>query len=249
MTANPSQFLASAYQQSRKDLTAYVTRMVVRPAVAEELVQEAALRLLESANPPIDPTGVRAWLFRVATNLAIDHLRSHRTWRENMLLDTRERATKDAAFVAESRLLRGSPEMSAIAREHLAVCFSCTLRNLPPEHAAALLLAEVHGFTVAEAAEILGATFGQTKGWIQAARTKLREKYDATCALITKQGVCYQCVELGKFFNAREEDPLVGTRRDLDARLSILSEHRDDALGPWHRLMMRIVDDLLTWPD
>src|SRR5262249_61912693 len=98
MTANPSQLLASAYQQSRKDLTAYVTRMVVRPAVAEELVQEAALRLLESAHPPTDPTGVRAWLFRVATNLAIDHMRRHRTWRENILMRTRELAPKEGAF-------------------------------------------------------------------------------------------------------------------------------------------------------
>lgn len=181
----------------------------------------------------------------MATNVAIDYLRRHSTWRENILLETRDRAVKGEAFVAESRLLCGSPEMRAIAREHLAVCFSCTLRNLPPEHAAALLLAEVYGFTVLEAAEILGVTFGQAKGWIQSARARLREKYDATCALITKQGVCYQCVELSGFFNGREEDPLDGTSRDIDARLAILRERPDATLGLWHRLMMRIVDDVL----
>lgn len=111
----------------------------------------------------------------MTTNLAIDHLRRHSTWRETILPETQERARSDAAFVAESRPLQGSPEMRAIAREHLTVCFSCTLRNLPPEQAAALLLAEIYGFTVPEAAEILGASFGQAKGWIQSARATLRD--------------------------------------------------------------------------
>lgn len=237
--------LTTAYQESRKDLLGYLTRMVVRADVAEELVQEAALRLLQAEKPPADAEGTRAWLFRVATNLAIDYLRRHSTWRETVLIDARERAVKDRGFVAESRLLTGSPEMRAIAREHLAVCFSCTLRNVPPEQAAALLLAEVYGFTVREAAEILGATFGQAKNWIQAARARLHEKYATTCALITKQGVCYQCVELNEFFTGRKENPLDGTTKDIDARLAILRERRATELGPWHRLMMRIVDDIL----
>jgi RNA polymerase sigma-70 factor (ECF subfamily) len=135
--------------------------------------------------------------------------------------------------------------MRAIAREHLSVCFSCSLRNLGPEQAAALLLAEVYGFTVGEAAGILGATFGQAKNWIQTARARMQEKYAATCALITKQGVCYQCVELSEFFTGRREDPLDGTTKDIDARLAILRERRAAELGPWHRLMMRIVDDIL----
>lgn len=240
-----SELLASAYQHSRRDLSTYITRIVVRPEVAEEIVQEAALRLVQAENLPADPRGTRAWLFRVATNLAIDYLRRHSTWRENILVETKERAVSDEAFVAESQLLRGSPEMRAIAREHLVVCFSCVLRNLPPERAAALLLTEVYGFGIEEAAEMLGATFGQAKSWIQAARAKLREKYDATCALITKQGVCYQCVELSEFFNGQKEDPLQGTPGDMDARLAILRERRDASLGPWHRLMMRIVDDVL----
>ena len=64
-------------------------------------------------------------------------------------------------------------------------------------------------------------------------------------ALVTKQGVCHQCVELDGFFNARSRDPLDGTDRTLEARLGILRETREAALGPWHRRMLRLVDEVL----
>src|SRR6185369_3751896 len=167
MERTASDLLAQAYQQSRRELRSYLTRMVLRPDVAEELVQQAALKLLEAergeATIPTDAEGVRAWLFRVATHLAIDHLRRHSTWREEVLLETRELAERNGPFLAESQLMRDSAELQAIAREHLSVCFACTLRNLPAQQAAALLLSEVYGFTVEEAAEILEATFGQAK--------------------------------------------------------------------------------------
>jgi RNA polymerase sigma-70 factor (ECF subfamily) len=63
-------------------------------------------------------------------------------------------------------------------------------------------------------------------------------------ALVTKQ-VCHQCVELDGFFNGRSRDPLDGTARNLDARLAILKETREAALGPWHRRMLRLVDEVL----
>ena len=240
--------LADAYRAARPQLISYVTRMVLRPAIAEEIVQEAALRLAESPRPPDDAEGTRAWLFRAATNLAIDHLRRHSTWREDVLLGSQQLARKDEGFIAELRLLRGAPEMRAVAREHLVVCFGCTLRASPPQHAAALLLAEVYGFTVPETADLLGASITQVKNWIQTARARLRQKYAASCALVAKQGVCYQCVELGEFFDRRGDDPLNGTARDVDARLAILREQRDAPLGPWHRIIGRMVDAILGSP-
>ena len=147
--------------------------------------------------------------------------------------------------IAESMELRGSPELSAIAREHLAVCFACTLRNLDPQHAAALLLKEVHDLSTAEIAEAIGATATQVKNWLQHARRTLEQRYAHTCALVTKQGVCHQCVELDGFFNDRRRDPLEGTARTVDARLAILRDTRERALGPWHRRMMRLIDEVL----
>jgi RNA polymerase sigma-70 factor (ECF subfamily) len=194
--------LAAGYQANRRALVAFATRMVVRQDVAEEIVQQAAVRALEQASLPEAPSELRAWLFRVVTNLAIDHLRRHGTWRETVLDDTRTRATSDAGFVAESKLLAGSAEMKSIAKDHLAVCFSCTSRSLAPEEAAALLLKEVYDFTNDEVAGVMGASFGQAKNWIQSARAKLTERYARTCALVTQEGVCFQCVELDRFFGA-----------------------------------------------
>lgn len=237
---------AGIYQRNLRELVSYATRMVVRESVAEELVQDAALRMLQEESLPPQEEYVRAWLFRVVTNLAIDHLRKHSTWKELVLIDTREKAVADPQFIAQSRDLRGSAEMKAIAREHLAVCFACTLRNLPPQQAAALLLREVYGFSIAGAAEVLDATAIQVKNRVRQARRTLQQRYAQTCALVAKQGVCYQCVELDGFFNGKNGDPLDGTKRDLDARLAILKETREAALGPWHKRMLRLVDEVLS---
>ncbi|GMV14434.1 MAG: RNA polymerase sigma factor [Polyangiaceae bacterium] len=237
--------VAAAFQSNRKALTGYLTRLVVREEIAEELVQQAAVRALEQESLPEDAAELRAWFFRVATNLALDHLRKHSTWREGVLGETRGRAEADAGFVASSRLMAGSPELKTIAKDHLAVCFACTLRNLRSEESAALLLKEVYDFTVDEVARVMGASFGQAKAWIQSARAQLKAKYDVSCALVAQQGVCFQCVELDRFFRADEGDPLAGSQRDVDARLSIVRERRDAPLGPWHRQMMRLVEEVL----
>ena len=241
----PADTRADIYERHRRELVNYATRLVVREGVAEEIVQEAAVRLLQDRRLPDDESQIRPWLFRVVSNLAIDYLRRHSTWKELVLVDARERAAVDRSFIVESEGMRGSPELSTIAREHLAVCFACTLRNLPPEQAAALLLREVYDFSTAETAEALEASPVKVKNWIQRARRTLEQRYAHTCALVTKQGVCYQCVELDGFFNGQSRDPLQSTARSLDARLAILRETRNAALGPWHKRMLRLVDDVL----
>ena len=240
--------LADHYQASRAELVAYLTRMVLRPDVAEELAQEAALRLVTSGASISGPDGVRPWLFRVGSRLAIDHLRRHSTRREDVLGTARARAEHHERFQAESRLLAGSPDVALIAREHLAVCFACTLRHLPEQQAAMVLLVEVHDFPVREAAALLDASFGQAKYWLQAGREALRARFAATCALVNKQGVCHQCSELNRYFNGTPADPLEGTARNLEARITLVRATRNDRLGRWHAMMMRLVDDLLGTP-
>lgn len=237
--------LAKDWASARRELTNYATRIVLRNDVAEELVQQAAVRLMEVEVPPSTAEGVRAWLFRVVTNLGIDYVRRHSTQREHIMAETKEVATADAAFMAEMETLRGDDEHRAMARQHLSVCFSCTLRVFPAQRAAALLLVEVFDFTVVEAADMLEARPTQVKNWIQDCRAGLDARYAETCALVTKKGVCHECVELSDYFTSKRENPLEGTLGLADARLAILRERRETALSPWHMKLMVIVDDLL----
>lgn len=236
--------LARHFDGARAELTAYVCRLVVRPQVADDLVQTAYLRCFEASDRlPDTEEGIRAWMFKVATNLAFDELRRHSTWKETMLLDLRDATNADAALLERSHSMISSPETKAIAREHLVACLACTLRNLPEAKAATLLLKEVHGFSVEEVADLLEATPGQVKNWLQEARNFMTNRYGTTCALIVKNGVCHQCVELDGFFAAGQGSPLSGNT-GIDARLKIASELRDRPWGAWHRLIFDLVDEL-----
>jgi RNA polymerase sigma-70 factor (ECF subfamily) len=237
--------LAQEYERLRPELTAYLTRLVARVTVAEDLAQETALRALQAVDSaPVRVEELRPWLFRIATNLGIDELRRHKPWRETVMLDLKKAAIANPAFVGAAEPWRGSPEMVAVAREHLVACFSCTLGQLPPGQAAALLLKEVYGFTIEEVADILEARFAQVKNWLQSARATMKQRYDRTCALITKQGVCHQCVELDGSFRANRGSPLAGTSGQVDDRLRILQEMRDQPAGRWTRMLSELLDEI-----
>ena len=236
--------LTKQFNTIRNELHAYLCRLVIRPVVAEELLQTAFLRCLESADRlPDTDKGLRAWLFKVATNLAFDELRRHSTWREHMILDLRNAAESDHTLVAKSMAMTSTPETKAIAREHLVACLACTLRNLPERKAAALLLREVHRFTTREVAALLEATPDQAKNWLQEARRCMKDHYGASCALIAKTGMCHQCVELDDFFAAQQGNPLSGNT-DMASRYDIARELHDRPWGSWHRMIFELLDEL-----
>ena len=234
--------VATAWDRNRDDLLRFVRRMLVSPEVAEDVVQQTAQRSLEATRTPSEPLELRRWLFRIATNLAIDELRRQGLWSKTVLTDSRTDAEGDQPFVSASEAMRGTPETIAIARQHLAFCYSCTLRSLPPQEATTLLLVEVYGFTLNETAEILTASFGQIKNWLQNARANLNERYERLCALVNKQGVCYQCSELAAFFNGVPENPLAGTGGTSHDRARIVLTTEGDDLSAWHRRLLSIIE-------
>lgn len=228
----------------RSELTAYLRRLVVRPAIADELFQESVLRAWENRSESLPASELRPWLFRVASNLAIDYLRKHSTFRETVLTDAQRAAEGSPSWHATTASNRGSPELAAVAREHLVACFACTLRQFPPEQAAALLLKEVYGFTTAQIAEILDIRFAQVKHWIQQTRAAMQARYASSCALIAKQGVCYQCVELDGMYAANRGNPLAGTVGGIDDRLAVVQQLKASPASRWETLLAELLDDI-----
>lgn len=248
MTIDPVQSrerLGAELMRLRPELMTYLTRMVVRASVAEELVQTVAVRALEAIDrAPVRDEELRPWMFRIATNLAIDERRRHGRWRESLMVEAREACSGDESRLSWMRQHAGTPETANVAREHLVACFSCTTGQLPSEHAAALLLKEVYGFTTDEVAAMLEARFAQVKNWLQTARAHMEAHYAETCALIRKDGVCHQCVQLDGFFRADRGDPLAGTDRSLKVRLKILQDLRETPPGPWTHVLTELLDEI-----
>ncbi|HKI93656.1 MAG TPA: sigma-70 family RNA polymerase sigma factor [Gemmatimonadales bacterium] len=124
----------------RASLIRYLARYTGDADLAEDLVQETYMRLLE--RPPADDRNPRAWLFTVATNLARDRARIEQR-RTELVGTTSPAAPDDPARVVERAETR--------ARVQAA------LASLTPRDRTALLMRE-EGFRHREIAEAIGAT-------------------------------------------------------------------------------------------
>ncbi len=75
----PETQVIAAYERHRDELQGYLVRVTRDPEAAEDLVQEAFLKLLVETRDRQAPDNVRAWLYRVATNAAVSRGRRLRT--------------------------------------------------------------------------------------------------------------------------------------------------------------------------
>jgi RNA polymerase sigma-70 factor (ECF subfamily) len=129
----------------------YVVARVGRPSDAEDLAQLVFVKALE-ALPRYEARGVPfgGWLFKLARNVVIDHIR---TRREHAPLDLIVERSTDAEGPDELAVLR--QEMDSVA---------AALRRLTPEQREAIELRFFAGLSAKEAAEAMGRQEGTVRG-------------------------------------------------------------------------------------
>jgi RNA polymerase sigma-70 factor (ECF subfamily) len=129
----------------------YVAARVGRPSDAEDLAQLVFVKALE-ALPRYESRGVPfgGWLFRLARNVVIDHIRTRR-----------EHATLEV--VAETPDGEEGPDDLALLRQELD-SVALALRRLTPEQREAIELRFFAGLSAKEAAEVMGRQEGTIRG-------------------------------------------------------------------------------------
>ena len=177
----------------RAPLFGYIYRMTTQRQDAEDLLQDVLVRVLEGLPQFRRESRFKSWLFGIATHVCLDHLRQKKRWRvEAQMLGERE-TTESPEFSNGLRALVARPEFRFEIREHIAFCFACIARTLPPEEQAALLLREMLEFTAEESAAILDISEPVFRHRLSAARAVMTHAYDGLCQLINKTGACWQC--------------------------------------------------------
>lgn len=177
----------------RRPLFGYIYRMVTLRQDAEDLLQDVLVRVLEGIREYRGEARFKSWLFGIATHVCLDYLRKKKRWRVEAQLIGEKEAHEDPESITSLRELISQTDFRYEIREHIAFCFSCIARTLPPEEQAALMLKEVLDFTAQEAAGVLGVSEPVFRHRLAAAREKMIGDYEGLCALINKEGMCCQC--------------------------------------------------------
>ena len=156
--------VAAAYTDHAAAVTRYLTGLTRDPAAAEDLAQEAFVRLMGEVEAGRSPHNVGGWLFRVASNLA--------TSRGRHLAVVARHAP--ALAPEETDRTRRSPEDAVVEREG-AIALQRALGRLREADREVILLA-ANGLDGAELARQTGRSEIATRTMLCRARARLREE-------------------------------------------------------------------------
>jgi RNA polymerase sigma-70 factor (ECF subfamily) len=159
-----------------RPLFSLLYRMVRDRELAEDLAQETfvkALNAIESYRPEFK---FSSWIFKIANNAAIDHLRRREL--DTLSLEGSPHAETPEAVEATALQIgdrQESPLEEVEARE-LGGEIEAAIARLRPEYRSCILLRHVEGRAYEEIAEILGLPLGTVKTYIHRARNELRRE-------------------------------------------------------------------------
>jgi RNA polymerase sigma-70 factor (ECF subfamily) len=164
-------FLLAKY---RRPIIHFMYRMVHNEAVAEELAQEVFLRVYRSRETYRAEARFSTWLYRIATNLGVNHARDTRHERAASTIyldepDSESGSTPDVADMtpsAEANILRR--ERMAAIREHVMA--------LPERQQMAVLMHKYEGMDYKQIGDVLKLSESATKSLLFRAYQTLREK-------------------------------------------------------------------------
>ncbi|HEX3708060.1 MAG TPA: sigma-70 family RNA polymerase sigma factor [Mycobacteriales bacterium] len=232
----------------RRELTAYCYRMLGSGFDAEDAVQETMVRAWRAADSFEGRSSVRSWLYRIATNICLDMLRSQQRRARPMEMGPSMPPTEESLAgmlpegswvspVADERVLplEADPAELAIARESVRLAFVAALQQLPPKQRATLILCEVLRWQAAEAADLLDTTVAAVNSALQRARATLASNDAASPVAI--QGDTGDLLE--RYVDAFE-------RYDVDELVTLLHADAVQSMPPF-AMWLQGTDDIRAW--
>jgi RNA polymerase sigma-70 factor, ECF subfamily len=167
--ANDAEAFATLYDRHSRPAYSLAYRMMGERQAAEDLLQDAFLKLWRSAGSYRSERGsVRTWLLSIVHNRAIDQLRSLASRRR-----TQEKIEATAPKSQPSEAFAQSWANSQ--REQVREA----LKSLPEEQLKTLELAYFSGYTHVEIAELLELPLGTVKGRMRLGLKKMKEYFES----------------------------------------------------------------------
>ena len=161
-------------QKYRRPLVSFMYRMARNTAAAEDLAQEVFLRVYRSRQTYEASAKFTTWLYRIATNLAVNHARDTRKERPEVTisLDEPDEETGTTMDVADSSM---TAEQALVRRERLAAIRS-KVEALPERQRLAVIMHKYQQMDYKQIADVLKLSESATKSLLFRAYESLREQ-------------------------------------------------------------------------
>lgn len=173
------------YEAFQPKILRYLTRLV-GDAEAEDLTQEVLIKVNEALPGFRGESQLSTWIYRIATNAALDRLRSP-SFKGVKLFSLSEDKTGGDQAVGDDRAVLAREKKPLVekqlVREEMNECIRGHIEKLPEDYRAVLVLSEYEGLKNNEIAKILGVTLDTVKIRLHRARAKLKVVLETNCEI------------------------------------------------------------------
>jgi RNA polymerase sigma-70 factor (TIGR02960 family) len=169
---------AARAERHRRELHVHCYRMLGSFDEAEDLVQETLLRAWRRRESLRDDAGLRAWLYKIATNACLDAVKAskRRVPRADSFAEVPWLQPYPDQLLDEVAPPEEEPGAVLIARETIELTYLAVLQALPPRQRAALILRDVLEWSAQETADALEMSVAAANSALQRARATLEER-------------------------------------------------------------------------
>ena len=153
--------LALLFERHHVKLYNFFLRLTQDRSVSEDLVQETFLRILKYCDSYRQEAKFTTWMYQIASNLHLDHLRKRRP---QIPLEE----------VEEARLATAADQGSDLAGRQEQEVLKRAMAMLAPRHRQVILLSRFQGMKYAHIADIIGCTVPSVKVMVHRSVAELR---------------------------------------------------------------------------
>jgi RNA polymerase sigma factor (sigma-70 family) len=201
----------------RPDLHRYCARMTGSAADGEDVVQDALARAYYALAEVDDMPPLRPWLFQIAHNRALDHLRRYER-RMGQPLDP----------LAERLADGGEDPEDALGRQEATRAALCRFTALVPLQRSCVILKDVLGHSLEEIGDLLGLSLPAVKAAVHRGRQRLRAEAEAPAPPPAPPSAAL--ARYVALFNARDWEALRAMLAE-DVRLDLVSRAQRAGAG------------------
>ena len=155
-----------------------IFRMVRDSATAEDLAQDTFIKVLNHIDKYRPEFKLSSWLFKIANNVAIDHLRRRQIATISMSGSPHAGSASEVEATSFDIASDDESALDEIESKELGSAIEKAIAKLRPEYRSCILLRHVEGRSYEEIAAALDLPLGTVKTYIHRARHQLREALD-----------------------------------------------------------------------